>query len=364
MALVNGNWKQWADETFRGLENVTMPSFTPDLKALDEEGIRHDVRMGIREGFFSTLCPEVPVLSRDERRRFMEIVCDEAQGQINVAVMLLGETLAETIALAEDAERAGIGHATLCWPASFRSTDEDALYAFGKAVCEATSLPIVLYASERFDFGRIHPSAVPFGLYDRLADIPNVVAMKVGFPEPGVVFECFERYAGKLQVNIGTIGILGLFPLLLKRYRVQWGGSGLWEMWQSPEKPYMVEFFDLVLRGRVDEAMKVYWHIAPANAAGAAQLGGKHRVGGTDSGALNALLGKYVTWSVGGNGGLIRQPAQRITADQVRQRKATLRSIGIEPREPDEEFYVGRVNYARGVRPSDIAGVAPSTQVG
>lgn len=36
--------KLWAKEHLRGVENTLLPSFTPDLAALDEEGIRHDVR--------------------------------------------------------------------------------------------------------------------------------------------------------------------------------------------------------------------------------------------------------------------------------------------------------------------------------
>ena len=39
----------------KGLENIIIPSFTPDLSELDEEGIRWDVRQSIKHGFFSTL---------------------------------------------------------------------------------------------------------------------------------------------------------------------------------------------------------------------------------------------------------------------------------------------------------------------
>ena len=48
--------KEWAKEHFRGFENILMASFTPDLKDLDEAGIRLDVRQSIKNGFFSTLC--------------------------------------------------------------------------------------------------------------------------------------------------------------------------------------------------------------------------------------------------------------------------------------------------------------------
>jgi 4-hydroxy-tetrahydrodipicolinate synthase len=107
-----------------------------------------------------------------------------------------------------------------------------------------------------------------------------------------------------------------------------------------------------VLKGKLDAAMKIYWHLAPAQTAALQQLGPKHAVGGGDIGMNHWPLAKYATWCVGGNGGLVRQPAMRLQAAHMRARKAALRAIGIEPREPDDEFFVGRVNYARGVRPT------------
>jgi hypothetical protein len=30
-----------------------------------------------------------------------------------------------------------------------------------------------------------------------------------------------------------------------------------------------------------------------------------------------------------------------------------LKAAGVTPREPEEEFYVGRVNYSKGIRPNE-----------
>ena len=79
--------KEWAREHFRGLENILIASFTPDLKKLDEAGIRLDVRNSIRHGFFSTLCAP-PGLTVAEQKRFMDIAVDEAAGRISVALAL------------------------------------------------------------------------------------------------------------------------------------------------------------------------------------------------------------------------------------------------------------------------------------
>src|ERR1044071_8658526 len=77
--------KDWAHEHFRGGENSLLPSFTPDLESLDEEGVRLDVRTNIQHGFFSMFCAGVGLRDSAERRRFLEVAVDEAQGQILVS---------------------------------------------------------------------------------------------------------------------------------------------------------------------------------------------------------------------------------------------------------------------------------------
>jgi 4-hydroxy-tetrahydrodipicolinate synthase len=65
---------------------------------------------------------------------------------------------------------------------------------------------------------------------------------------------------------------------------------------------------------------------------------------------VTALTDKYGHWCTGGNGGTVRQPTGRLHDYQKDAIRAGLKAIGITPREPEEEFYVGRLNYAKGHR--------------
>jgi 4-hydroxy-tetrahydrodipicolinate synthase len=47
--------RDWAREHLRGVINVIIPSFSRDLKTLNEAGIRHDVRMQSEYGFDGAL---------------------------------------------------------------------------------------------------------------------------------------------------------------------------------------------------------------------------------------------------------------------------------------------------------------------
>lgn len=348
MSVRRGERKQWAREALRGIENALMPSFSADFSALDEEGIRWDVRQAIAHGFFSTMCACETGLSLAEQKRFIEVVCDEARGRILVSFTLLQDSFEDSLELLAHAERAGASHALLGYPPSFRPASPAAIVAATRELAESTNLGLVMYASDKFDFVRFHPSQVPFEAYEEIADLPNVVSLKVGFGDPAMAFEAFERFGDRVLVNVGTPWLMGFFPLLQRRYGAQWFGGGAWEMWQSPGRPYMIEYYEHVMKGDIERARAIYWTLARANAIA---MGGNIARGG-EIGMYHWPMGKYVSWSVGGNGGAMREPALRLTPGMMQQRKAALRAIGIEPREPDEEFWVGRVRY-RGTPPQD-----------
>jgi 4-hydroxy-tetrahydrodipicolinate synthase len=348
MSIKRGERKDWARAALRGIENAIMPSFSADLTRLDEEGIRWDVRQAIAQGFFSTMCALETGLTLEEQKQFVRIVCEEAQGRILVSLTLLQDSLEDALEVLAAAEQAGASHALLGYPPSFRPATSQAIVEATRKISESTNLGLVMYASDKFDFVRFHPSQVPFEAYDRIADLPNVVSLKVGFGDPAMTFEAFERFGKRVLVNVGTPWLMGLFPLLRRRYGAQWFGGGAWEVWQSPQKPYVVQYFNHVMNGETHQARAIYWHLSRANA----MLGGNISRGG-DIGMYHWPLGKYVSWTVGGNGGTMRQPAMRLTAGQMQGRRAQLQALGIAISDPDEWFWVGRARHARERRSSE-----------
>lgn len=343
MPITRAERKAWAAEALVGLENALMPSFTPDMRSLDEQAIRHDVRQAKAHGFFSTMCTLETGLTSEEAKRFLSIACDEAGDDLLVSFTLLNDSFEQSLALLEHAEGAGCSHALLGYPATFRPQGPDEIYARTAMLAEATSLGLVMYVSDKFDFARLHPSQIPFEAYDRVADLANVVSLKVGFGDPATAYEAFERYGSRVLVNVGTPMLIGAFPLLRRHYRAQWFGGGAWEMWQSPAKPYLVEYHDAVMHGRLEEAMRIYWRIAPATRI---MMGSIAR--GGDAGMYHWPFGKYVSWSVGGNGGAMREPAQRLSPMMMQARRKALEAIGIAPpEESDAAFWIGRTQAAR-----------------
>lgn len=60
--------KAGARETFQGACNVVIPSYTADLRSLNEAAIRHDVRRNIELGFWGALLVSEAGTTLDEMR--------------------------------------------------------------------------------------------------------------------------------------------------------------------------------------------------------------------------------------------------------------------------------------------------------
>jgi len=201
---------------------------------------------------------------------------------------------------------------------------------------------------------KFHPSGIPLNVFDRLADHPNVVGMKLTHPmSPATAFEICERLSDRLIMGPCNFDHL---PVLAKSFKnIQWSGLWITDSLQSPEKPYAVEMMDLVIKGRLTDAMKVYWQMQPL-------------VQGIYDLQAPLLLHeghpwlhmKYLQWATGGNGGLLPlKPAQYLPALDAAGRgliKSNFKKAGITPVDrPEEEFLVGKVAYARGVRAPQLS---------
>jgi len=326
--------KAWAREHFNGIENVLMPSFNADLTELDDDGIRLDVRQSKAHGFFSSLCSVETGLTPEEKIRFIQIACDEAGDDYGISISLAGDTLEGDLALLVAAEKAGATHGLLSFPQAFIPKTQDDIYEYGRALADSTNMGIYLFVSDKFGFNRFHPSGVPFDAYERLADLPNVVAMKVGGMDAGMIYECFERFSDRLLVTSVNIGMI---PLLRKSYDVRWTGAWTAEALQSPQHPHAVNMMKALLAGHVDEAMAIYWRMGPA-------LGSMMRIMAPlmPTGAYHWPLLKYQQWLSGGNGGLTRQPAMRVFQRDLMVIRGGLQAVGVQCPDPDEDFFLGR----------------------
>jgi 4-hydroxy-tetrahydrodipicolinate synthase len=335
--------KDWAHEHLKGVGSLIFPSFSPDFMSLDEEGIRHDVRHSIKQGFTSCTVSSNGA-SAEQTRRMWEIVRDEAAGKTGMGA--LGGDLPFL-------EKIGCNYTMMGYPRNAKAETEDEVYAIFRKLIDSTSMAVVLYGSPVESLRRFHPTGIPLRVFDRLADHPNVVGIKLTHPmSAATAFEICERLSDRIIMGPCNFDHI---PVLAKNYKnVQWSGLWITDALQSPEKPYAVEMMDLVTKRRFADAMKVYWQMQPL-IQGIYDLQAPLLLHESHPWAHM----KYFQWVTGGNGGLLPlKPAQYLPPLDAQSReliKNNFEKAGIMPvQRADEEFLVGKVAFAKGVRAAQL----------
>jgi 4-hydroxy-tetrahydrodipicolinate synthase len=347
--------KDWARAHFRGAESVILPSFTPDYQALDEDAIRHDVRQSIKHGFFSVFATGVSLRNEEERRRFVEIIVDEAGDRLLVSLGAGGgSSVEESVASLQRAADLGCSHVMYSLPPAARFETEDELVAYASEVIDSTDLGIVLYIRKTQRVPGSRPGHVPIEVLSQLAEHPNVVGAKLTqVLDPVSTFECCSELGSKLL--LGPVN-LEMLPFIATICPVQFTAMWQVETCQSPDKPYVVDYLNLLAENRIEDARRLYWQFEPL-----VRLFWQEQAPILARGGHPWVHLKYHQWCVGGNGGLFRPPETPseqfapVTADQRLKIKDTYSAVGIVAREPDEEFLVGRAAFGRGTTTTDLS---------
>jgi 4-hydroxy-tetrahydrodipicolinate synthase len=158
-----------------GVGTALVTPFTPS-GALDEGAVRRLGRRQIDAGIhFLVPCGttgENPTLSLEERVRTVEILADEARGQVPILAGAGGYNTSEVIHLAAAMLKAGASGLLSVSPYYNKPTQEG-LFQHFQAIADSTPLPIVLYNVPGRTGVNIEPSTVA-----RLAALPNIVGVK------------------------------------------------------------------------------------------------------------------------------------------------------------------------------------------
>ncbi len=317
--------KEWAASVYKGLDATILPSFTPDTLEIDEAGIRHDIREIINHGFFAaTLVSAEAGTTKEEDKRFVQWCVDEAAGRIGVTFSLRYYTLEDNIEMARYAEAVGCHSVMISYPPNFRPSSEEDIYAYTRAICDATNLGVILFPSVKNDFPA--PYRVSAQTLGRLADLENVIAMKIGVLEWTWIDECFRRFGDRLLISYPFDDA---WPVLIRKYGMQWAGAAPWHNFQTPDDQREVRLFNLLQEGKMDQAMELYWRNDPIRkvvlsiAMPSAMMG-----------LYNFQQWKYSEGLVGMTGGELRMPKLQLFAHDRARLQGAMQAAGLIPPEP------------------------------
>lgn len=327
--------RAWAREHLVGCSSVTIPSYSADLRRLNEGGIRHDIALSQKLGFtYTLLCAEVEI-TPEENAQFTAWARDTAGPGFGLVFHAAFHSLEENIRAVKLAEKAGADLVLLSYPSQFWPTSQQEIFDYTKAFCDATDLAVMLFPIPTWGFERTHPAGMPVSLVRRLLDAcPNIAAIKSeqGFPLVAGICEMYRHFRDDVVISCPIEG--DAIPLM-SLMQLQFSGTSNTQ-WMSD---YYPRAFELARTGQWEAAMELYWKVNPARQANMGAAGSY--VGGT--GMLNRTMWKYQDWLAGFNGGPLRGAAMRAPDRFMKQLRQSLLASGLPvTQDPDSAFMVGR----------------------
>jgi 4-hydroxy-tetrahydrodipicolinate synthase len=185
---------------------------------------------------------EFAYLGWEQRRRVVEVVVQAARGRVPVVAGVASTTIADATLQAREFERLGCSGILAILEAYFPVPDEG-VYAYFKAIAEATALPVVLYTNPNFQ-----RSDLSLPVIERLSRVPNIRYIKDASFNTGRLLSILNRVEGRMQVFAASSHI----PVCVMMI----GGVG-WMAGPACLAPRQsVELYELCRRGEWAAAME------------------------------------------------------------------------------------------------------------
>ncbi|WP_271574929.1 dihydrodipicolinate synthase family protein [Bradyrhizobium sp. CCBAU 11361] len=285
-----------------------------DSGAIDEAGIRRNVRHYIATGLAGVFCNgligEVWSLTLQERQRVVEVIADEAGGRLGISVVISGPSVEETIELGEHARRLGVSHAVLMVPTSGpRSPAQQ--FEYLHHICTRLEMPIVIFNARTAAGSPLDPA-----VFTQLCSLPNLKLLKT----TGTTAEnAALRQAARN-------GVLVSDPLE-ENFFVNMQGEGQSILYADPE-PYLYQRGDfrpianyvaLLASGQTEEAARICASLAPQRA-----VFNKWIMDPLKRGHMPNAAVKHWCDLVGIAGGAVRAPVTPLSAAERRELEADL----------------------------------------
>jgi 4-hydroxy-tetrahydrodipicolinate synthase len=237
---------------FGRLLTAMVTPFHPD-ESVNYDGAaavaRHLVDTGSDGVVVTGTTGESPTLTTEEKLGLYRAVKEAVGGRAAVVAGTGNYCTRESVELTEEAHRIGVDGVMAVVP-YYNNPPQEGLYRHFKAVAEASPLPVILYNIP----GR-SPRNMEASTTLRLAEIPNVVAVKEASGKLEQIAEIIAKAPGHFKVYSGDDS--STLPLMSMG---AWGIISVAAHVAGPQIKRMVEAF---AAGRVDEAARLHGALLP-----------------------------------------------------------------------------------------------------
>jgi len=309
--------KEWARENMRGVWAAALTPFTPGSLAIDDAAVRRNFRhwiedLGIDGFFVAGKQGEFFSMTLEERKRIFEITLEETQGKAGSIMSCSDQNMETVIELARHAEKIGATSIVVHAPVlHFTHRQDETLYQYYKTISEEVGLAIALWS---------HPDSgylMSPELCARIADLPNIVAIKYSVPRDMYV-RLTEMAGDKIIVSTSS--------------EEEWFDNIVeldWRLYLCSSPPYLLQtkvdrrmrdYTDLAFAGKVAEAKAIRDSLDPVRKA----------LASTRPPEKPHAHPKYWQELLGQAGGPVRRPMLDLTEAEKAQTRAAFEACGLQ----------------------------------
>lgn len=226
---------------FTASDTLDLPLFEKNLSAQLEAGISGVVLGG-------TL-GEASVLTESEKSELVATARNQCRGRIPVILNIAEGSTRDAVVKAQAAEHQGADGLMLLPPMRYKADDRETVEFF-RTIARSTSLPVMIY-NNPVDY-RI---MVTLDMFDQLAEIPNIQAIKESTRDVTNVTRLMIRFGDRFKILCG-VDTLTVEELLL-------GAHGLVAGLVCAFPAETVRLFNLTKSHQIDQALVLYRWFMP-----------------------------------------------------------------------------------------------------
>ena len=316
MTFKRNEAKDWARENMRGIWAAALMPFRREDLSVNEPGLRSNLRhwfddLGVDGVFVSGKQGEFVSRTLDERKRSFEVALEEAGSKAGTIMSCSDQNMGVVIELAKHAEKIGATAIVVHAPVlHFTTKQDETLYRYYETISRETNLAIAMWS---------HPDSgylMSPELCARIADLPNIVAIKYSVPRP--MYAKLTELAGD-KLIVSTASEEEWFDNI-----VELG----WRLYLCSSPPYLLqtkvdrrmrEYTDLAFAGKVAEARVVRDSLDPVRKA----------LSSVRPPEKPPAHGKYWQELLGQVGGAVRPPMLELTEDERARMRDAFATCGL-----------------------------------
>ncbi len=245
---------------FQGIIPANLLPFTPDYSIDEPEYRRHLSWLANVRGVTAITCnghaAEVSSLTREERRRALDIAADEIGGRIPLIAGIFTDSTLEAVTLGRDARAGGAAGLLVFPPTLFTwgaQLRPEMVYRYFAMIAEAVDLPIIVFQYPPAAGAGYSPETLA-----KLTEIPHVVGVKDWSND----IVAFERNLRALRATGREVAMLSSYSAsLFATFAL--GADGTISGMGSVVADLQAQLFEAVQRGDLETARKLNGRLRP-----------------------------------------------------------------------------------------------------